>query len=186
MPYICDHIAVLIKNSAEALCKNVSVFINESRGTDIFEIIVTDDGIGMDCRDVRSALNPFFSSKGKKTGLGLSLFGFSVAQAGGELFINSEPGYGAVIRAVIPFGALDREPLGNISACLCRLMSEYPQIRFVYEHRADDSGFCIDCGKLKDRLAQSGVVGASAAAVIASYIKNGERLILNPPLNPPR
>ena len=70
------------------------------------EISVTDDGAGMSEEVKRRAIDPFFTTKGATlgTGLGLSIvYGF-VQQAGGELRIYSEEGFGTTVRLLLPRG----------------------------------------------------------------------------------
>jgi signal transduction histidine kinase len=65
---------------------------------------VADTGTGMAPEILAKALDPFFTTKpiGKGTGLGLSsAYGF-IAQSGGRLSVESEPGKGTVISILLP------------------------------------------------------------------------------------
>jgi PAS domain S-box-containing protein len=67
-------------------------------------ISVADEGVGMDAKTQKLAIEPFFTTKpeGKGTGLGLSMtYGF-IAQCGGRLKIDSQPGKGSVITIYLP------------------------------------------------------------------------------------
>ncbi len=67
-------------------------------------IIVTDNGLGMDADTAAKAIEPFFTTKGvgHGTGLGLSqVYGFA-KQSGGDLRIETAPGYGASIEILLP------------------------------------------------------------------------------------
>jgi signal transduction histidine kinase len=60
---------------------------------------VEDDGPGMDPETLARAVEPFFTTKARGTGLGLPLARRLVAAHGGELALTSTPGAGT--RAVL-------------------------------------------------------------------------------------
>ncbi len=70
---------------------------------DYVMIEVTDNGSGMPPEVAERAMEPFFSTKGvgKGTGLGLSMVFGVVAQAGGMVEIDSEPGSGTTVRLIL-------------------------------------------------------------------------------------
>jgi CheY-like chemotaxis protein/two-component sensor histidine kinase len=74
-------------------------------------VCVSDTGIGMDEDTCKSAVEPFFSTKGvgRGTGLGLSMVHGLAAQLGGSLNIESTPGEGTSIKLWLP---LSDEPMG--------------------------------------------------------------------------
>ncbi|MBA1289440.1 ATP-binding protein [Pseudomonas japonica] len=70
---------------------------------DHLQIVVRDNGAGMDEHTLARSIEPFFTTKGAKgTGLGLSMVHGVVAQLGGQLLIESQPGQGTQVRVLLP------------------------------------------------------------------------------------
>ncbi|MGQ0631336.1 MAG: PAS domain S-box protein [Sporichthyaceae bacterium] len=73
-------------------------------GGSYVQLAVSDTGTGMSKDVVDRAFEPFFSTKPKSqgSGLGLATVHGIVTQAGGRLFIYSEPGLGTTMRVLLP------------------------------------------------------------------------------------
>jgi signal transduction histidine kinase/ActR/RegA family two-component response regulator len=61
-----------------------------------------DNGAGMDKATLSRAAEPFFTTKGAGTGLGLSMVEGLVAQSGGTMRINSQSGIGTTVELWLP------------------------------------------------------------------------------------
>ena len=61
-----------------------------------------DKGIGMPPDVLRRATEPFFTTKGPGTGLGLAMVHGFVQQSHGRLEIDSEPRHGTTVRMIFP------------------------------------------------------------------------------------
>ena len=67
------------------------------------EMIISDTGMGMDTETVSRVFEPFFTSKGPEsgTGLGLAVVYGIVAEHGGQIEVQSQPGVGTSVRVTL-------------------------------------------------------------------------------------
>ncbi|GAB2187646.1 sensor histidine kinase [Roseibium sp. LAB1] len=65
-------------------------------------VSVADDGTGMDAETRSKVLRPFFTTRGKGSGLGLPVTKQLVETNGGQMFIESEAGHGTTVILVFP------------------------------------------------------------------------------------
>ncbi|MCU0622418.1 MAG: ATP-binding protein [Gemmatimonadaceae bacterium] len=102
----------LVVNARDAMPAGGTIRLSAERawrGTQrMVEWRVTDTGAGMSPDVLARALEPYFTTKaaGTGTGLGLSTCRDLVAQAGGELLIDSAPGRGTTVAIRLPVPGL--------------------------------------------------------------------------------
>ena len=83
----------LLKNSIESInekrlknpdiIKKIDIEIYEK--DDYIEIIITDNGVGFDNKNLKDILKPYFTTKKNGTGLGLSIVNKIINDHGGEI-----------------------------------------------------------------------------------------------------
>jgi signal transduction histidine kinase len=90
----------LFKNSLEAGTTRLTVtFVRRDAQ---LELIIADNGTGMEPERLKRALHGGFSSKANGTGLGLSICRHLVGTHGGTLKVDSTPGVGTTARLMFP------------------------------------------------------------------------------------
>lgn len=95
----------LLKNSLEALGEKGTIQIDVARpapGDTAVEIVIRDDGPGIDAESTRRIFEPFFTTKELGTGLGLTLVKRYLEEAGGEIIYRPGVPRGAVFTLRVP------------------------------------------------------------------------------------
>jgi len=101
----------LLLNAADAMdgrgAIDVAVHVvrdEEAQGAEYVEVVVADEGPGLDPETARQVFDPFFTTKdpGAGTGLGLAICHNIVTSYGGTIDVESEPGQGATFRVRVP------------------------------------------------------------------------------------
>ena len=98
----------LVVNSLESVDEGGTVTIIVRQSADGIEIVVDDDGCGMDAETLENVFEPFFTRNrtGRGTGLGLSISHLIISQHGGSLDASS-PGLdrGSTLTVRLPAGS---------------------------------------------------------------------------------
>ncbi|QQS50172.1 MAG: ATP-binding protein [Bacteroidota bacterium] len=152
MKEISMHILDLVQNSIQAQANNIGIEINENQGDDSFVLSITDNGQGMDEITLSRIMDPFFTTKNKKTGLGIPLLRQHTELTGGRVEIESKPGIGTRITGIFGYSHLDRQPLGDIIGTITGLIRSYPQLDFEYTHRLNQQHFDLSTFEIKKEL----------------------------------
>jgi signal transduction histidine kinase len=110
-----DHLVLvlvnLMLNAADAMPDGGSLSITgRTREDGDVEVRLRDTGAGMNADTLARATTPLFTTKGRGTGLGLSVCDRVIRSVGGTLELASEPGKGTVVTLVLPAerGATER------------------------------------------------------------------------------
>ena len=146
------HILDIAENSVRARAKRIEINITKDAANDLLSIELNDDGSGMDAETLARIRDPFFTTRHKKTGLGIPFLSQAAEQSGGGLTIESSPGKGTRVAVTFKWGHIDRPAFGNMAETLVTLIAGHPDIDVVYEERDGDRSFRLDTGEMKRDL----------------------------------
>lgn len=106
----------LVANAIEATPPGGEVMVEVKPSGDETEILIRDTGRGMPAETLRRLGTPFFTTREDGTGLGVVLARTAIAQHGGSLRYDSEPGRGTRVKVTLPRVATG----GRDGACAAR------------------------------------------------------------------
>jgi anti-sigma regulatory factor (Ser/Thr protein kinase) len=128
------HILDIVENAIAAGATRVLISVNENEKRDRLAFRVTDNGRGMSREEKARALDPFFTTKRKRTGLGLPLLAQTAGVCGGRVVIESAPRKGTRVTARFRFGHIDRPPLSKMAETMMMLFVGHAEVEFRYRH----------------------------------------------------
>jgi signal transduction histidine kinase len=94
----------LLLNAVEAARSEIWIVLSQRDDAGV-ELVITDDGDGIAAVDYERVFQPFFTTKPRAAGLGLTVSRSIVQRHGGTLDIESSPGQGATVRLTLPASA---------------------------------------------------------------------------------
>ena len=96
-------VANLVANAIDAAYVGGHVWVEAREADGAVEILVGDDGVGMEPETRSQLFQPFYSTKGDLgNGLGLYISNEIVERHGGELRVDTTPGKGTTIHVLLP------------------------------------------------------------------------------------
>jgi len=167
------HILDVIENSIRAGASIISVGILEKPDADLLEIVVEDNGSGLNV-PAEEALDPFHTTKdGKRTGLGLSLFRAAAEQAGGSLAIEKSELGGVAVKVTMGLNHIDRRPLGDLAATLSSVVCTNPDLDLWCRFSASGSECVVRVSDVARELQVTERCGLAIARRVSERIRNG-------------
>jgi hypothetical protein len=144
------HLLDLMQNSAHAGATKVDVLIEENVPESVLKVVVADNGHGMDELETKRVLDPYYSSRNKKTGLGLPLVAQAAQMAGGELSIESEMGKGTQVTVTFGLSHVDRQPLGDVPSTIVSFVAGNPCVDVSLHYRGPSGEYCFESSKVRN------------------------------------
>lgn len=94
----------LCLNGLEAMPEGGELSLSLQPEGDALRLEIRDTGMGIAPEALPHIFDPYFTTKGQGTGLGLATVHKIVEAHGGSISVTSEPGQGAVFRLLLPLG----------------------------------------------------------------------------------
>lgn len=149
------HILDVVENSISAQASNISISIVEDRAADRLQIVITDDGKGMDAATVARLTDPFYTSRTtRRVGLGLPLLKDAAEACNGSLEIHSAPGAGTKVSACFQASHIDRMPMGDLAGTMLGLLVGTPEIRWQIHYQQNGRIFELDSQEIAETLGE--------------------------------
>ena len=171
------HILDLAENATAAGARWIAIAINEDEQRNILTIRVEDDGAGMTAEERARALDPFFTTKHKKTGLGLALLAQTAGQCGGKVVLDSAPMEGTKVEALFRYHHIDRPPLTRMAETLMMLAFGHPEIDFRYSHRRNGRVFRFESRRFLRQAGRGPVWTPLMIEAVGKALRGGLRKI---------
>jgi hypothetical protein len=147
------HILDVAENGIGAGATLIKIIVREDTDTDRLTISIQDNGRGMEPEFLAIVLDPFVTTRTtRKVGLGLSLFQQSAQEAAGDLVVESTPGVGTTVTALMSHKHIDRKPMGNMVETILTLIEGNPQCDFLYAHSKNGKEYTLDTRTMRAEL----------------------------------
>lgn len=168
------HILDICQNSIKANASLIEILINENTVDNIYEIIIKDNGCGMDSKTLNEVSDPFFTTRTtRNVGLGVSLFKMATEMAGGNFYIDSVINKGTTVTAQFKHNHIDRAPLGNIAETIGVLVLNEMKIDIIYKHSYNFKNYTFDTREIRKVLEGIPFTNYEVIKWIKNNIKEG-------------
>jgi hypothetical protein len=169
------HVLDVLQNSVEAGATQVRLEVNEDLRADRLEIVVTDNGKGMDPEMTARVFDPFVTTrKTRHIGLGIPLFAEAARSCNGDLEIESIPGKGTRLRADFQHSHLDRMPLGDMPSILLVTLLAPRVMDIEYIHRINQEEFVFRSAEAREVLGDVPFSQSEVRAWLEETLREGE------------
>lgn len=143
----------IAQNSISAGAPLITIEVSEDTAEHTLLIGIYDNGKGMPEEQVKSVVDPFFTTRTtRKVGMGIPLFKMAAEMTGGSLSISSRLSVGTEVKAVFKTDSVDFTPLGDTASTVVTLITMNTDRDFVYRRSRDGNEFVLDTREIKELL----------------------------------
>ena len=171
------HVLDVARNSLSAGCALLEVTAEQTGS--LLTLRFADDGCGMDVDLLASVLDPFTTTRTTRgVGLGLSLLRLTCEQTGGGVTVESAPGAGTVVTAVLHTAHIDAPPMGDLGSAAALLVQDAGAARIRLVRRLDERSYTFDTDEIRAILGPDVPLSDPAVTLwIADYLREQEALL---------
>ena len=178
------HILDIAENAVRAEATRIEIILTKDEGHDLLTLEVRDNGKGMDAGTLARIRDPFFTTKQKKTGLGIPLLAQTAELTGGSVEIASQPGAGTVVTASFGWCHVDRPQVGDIASTVVTLIAGHGnEIDVLYEEQTGSGLHRLDTAELKRELEGVPITDPAVLGAIRETLKTEFTLMNEVPTN---
>ncbi len=168
----------IAQNSISAGASLITIEVSENTTDHTLLIGIYDNGKGMSEEQVKSVIDPFFTTRTtRKVGMGIPLFKMAAEQTGGSLEIKSELGIGTEVKAYFGTDSVDFTPLGDVASTIQMLITMNTDRDFVYKHIVDGKEFVCDTREIKAILGDVPLDSYEISQWILEFIKENTEVL---------
>jgi len=165
------HILDVVENGTAAGATLVEVRITEDPRQDRLEIVIRDNGRGMDPVLAATVTDPFVTTRTtRRVGLGLPLLKMAAEETGGFLAVRSSPGAGTEVTARFQWSHIDRQPLGDVASTVVALILGHPEVDFAVVHDRGGEVRELDTRELKEQLGDVPITTPAVLSMIRDHL----------------
>ena len=168
----------IAQNSISAGASLITIEVSEKTADKTLLIGIYDNGKGMSEEQVKSVIDPFFTTRTtRKVGMGIPLFKMAAEQTGGNLEIKSELGIGTEVKAFFKKDSVDFTPLGDVASTIQMLVTMNTDRDFVYKHSVDSKEFVCDTRQIKEILGDVPLDTYEVSKWLIEFIKENTEVL---------
>ncbi len=168
------------ENSVRANASLVQITVEEDTAADRLTIVIRDDGKGMTPEQVKTVIDPFYTTRTtRKVGLGIPFFRMAAQLTGGDLTIQSEVGKGTTVTATFGLTNIDRMPLGDMNGTIAALVQCNPSIDWVYTRRKDGREMVMDTRQFREILEDMPLDSPEVLRFLREYLAENTQELLS-------
>ncbi|MFA8450333.1 MAG: ATP-binding protein [Bacteroidales bacterium] len=166
------HILDIVQNSTRAKAKLVEIYFVDSAKRNTIEIMIKDNGKGMNKETLDSVTDPYTTSRTtRKIGLGIPLLKQNVERCEGELSITSQENYGTILNANFKRDHIDRPPTGDLADTIALIFSGNPETNFIFTQITDNGEYTIKTTEIKEAIDGISIADPQVAKLMKEMIR---------------
>lgn len=170
------HVLDIAENSLAAGADMIEILVEEDAARDLLTLQITDNGRGMDEETMKTATDPFFTTKAvRKVGLGLPFLKQAAEECEGGFSVVSGKGSGTTVSVTFRRSHIDRKPLGDMGATIMVLIAGNPETDILFTYRRNGYSYHLDTREIRGGLGEVPINSPKVLKLIRQDIDRGMR-----------